>query len=65
MDIKFRFESAHDLLTMSGYGAYVWAAYGIFIVCFIGLVIYTGVKKRSTVEKIKRFYARLDTEGRT
>ncbi|MGB9428271.1 MAG: heme exporter protein CcmD [Gammaproteobacteria bacterium] len=46
--------SWHEFLTMGGYGAYVWPAYGIVLVVMITNVILPGRRQRALLKQLRR-----------
>jgi len=52
--MKFQFESIADLLSMSGHGPYVWAAYIVTFLAVATLIYIPYKLKRQIVAQVKR-----------
>ncbi len=55
------FESFHDLWTMAGHGAYVWAAYAITFVTLIALLWVPLRASKQQKLNLRAFYRRQNT----
>lgn len=52
--------SWHEFLTMGGYGAYVWPAYGIALVVLVANAVLPGRQQRALLKQLRR---RVKNEG--
>jgi len=44
-----------DFFSMGGYALYVWGAYGVTLVVMISEVVLLALRRRSLVERLRRF----------
>jgi heme exporter protein D len=46
-------KSWHEFITMGGYAAYVWSAYGIALIVMLANAIWPGRQQRRLVKEIR------------
>ncbi|WP_299003417.1 heme exporter protein CcmD [uncultured Shewanella sp.] len=49
-----QFDSISDFFNMGGYAFYVWLSYGVTLVCFGLLIIFSKVKKKQLFKHINQ-----------
>lgn len=56
--MEFQFASFAEFIAMNGHGPYVWAAYGITLVCLVALVWLPVAQKRRFIRAHRAQQAR-------
>lgn len=52
------FQNFADFIQMGGHGAYVWASWGITIICLLGLIFYSRNQRKTIYHQIRTQQAR-------
>lgn len=53
-----QFDSFSDFLAMGGYAPFVWAAFGVSLLCLLGIWGHTVLARRKIIAGIREFEAR-------
>lgn len=52
-----------DLMTMSGYAAFVWGAYGLCVLILLGLLVLSLMRLKERTEQVRRLQQVRDNKG--
>jgi len=59
------FDSFSAFIAMEGHGPYVWACYGVFVVVFAAMMIWSARRNRAIIEACRRRFEQQEkTAGR-